>query len=147
LIECSHALDKLIKMIKVGVREFKAKLSYYLTLLEEGDKIEVRGMVLCVTTGEVAEEKDVTTPVTTKMGVKELQSLVNGIGPDGSVEGGKPARQIIEEAEEFVLCDLCGGKANYEFWEEGEERKICDSCVRRKFGRGADRIIKGYKKI
>ena len=128
-----HNMDK---MIEVKVGEFRAGLKKYLRMLEDGEVVCVGGCSL----------------------VKEGSIDNNIMVPDPgdrygtSVEEvGERLNKIIEKMPELdldiILCDLCGGGADYEFWEEGEEKRVCDVCVRRKFGRGADRVIKGYSKI
>ena len=49
-------------MIKISVREYKAKLSHYLDLLEAGEQIEVRGLII----GRQSVVTGVVTPVVTE---------------------------------------------------------------------------------
>ena len=165
-------------MIKVSVREFKAKLSYYLTLLESGESIEVRGMVLSTMVENVIKSLSVDHPDTYEGGFKvqitdklvvpveekcdrgvddvkktameNLREKVKDIENNGGVIGEGSVAVAIGNGPvlaDFIPCDLCSRISDYTFWEDGDEKYVCDGCVRIKFGKGADRVIKGYNKL
>ena len=156
-----HLSDKVVyslSMKTISSREFQRQFGRW-----KGETVEVtdRGVVIGI--WKALSDKEVEEDLSDK---DELGVLNNGFVQNSKmdelrekvkdIEAGVKEEYssetstevfVTEEMLEVFPCDLCSRISDYTFWEEGDEKYVCDRCVRKKFGRGADRVIKGYKKV
>lgn len=125
-------------MEKVTAREFKSNQGKYLDMLANGERIEVRGIVLQAVT---TETNDVTTEegykgesVTT---IERLKQTVRDIE-----QGKSEPLPISSQDQPYIrtdgkVCECCqkGIEALYEVWEDGEERIVCELCLKNRHGK------------
>ncbi len=129
-------------MQKVTKREFRAKLSHYLAIIESGEALDVGGLKLTVYTECVHTPKTEDTAHT--LAAKDtLECEIDPKSVYTKEEKLKVARAALAQAEGNKVCtqhaiidgkecDKCGDKSNTLIvWEDGEEYNICQSCIKR----------------
>lgn len=124
-------------MIKVTAREFQGNQKKYLDMLEAGEMVEVRGLILTVYTPDdrIYAEED--------KSPDRIYALEQLKGKVQDIESGlaRPMATVSED-EPYIrtdgkLCECCqkGAEALYEVWEDGEERIVCELCLKNRHGK------------
>lgn len=120
--------------MKITVREFKAKLKYYLTLISTGQSVEVNGVLLTLGGGKetVATQNEqcghAQGPI--KPTAKDLQALVAHIEAKEAVA----TPVYTEPLESCAKCGMPTAQLTTHF-EDGEEWRVCPACKRKASGR------------
>jgi len=159
-------------MEDITVREFKARISHYLKLMREGEKISVRGQIIAnVTTGDHGvttdvQKKEVSVvtedkPVAKSSVIEQLRAQVKQIENRGKVQFDSlppepeiwHKEELEEEEEHLPQCELCKCEnAERTVFDAGDRGEV-DICLRCAKGRYAgsmkffDKYWNGLQKI
>jgi hypothetical protein len=117
-------------MEKVTAKEFQKNQKKYLDMLEAGELVEVRGMVLTVYTPEPEKPDRI-------YALEQLKQTLRDIE-----QGKSEPLPISSQDQPYIrtdgkVCECCqkGIEALYEVWEDGEERIVCELCLKNRHGK------------